>query len=677
MPTVDPRPPSIVIRRLVPWATVLIALVVFGATAHPGLPGGDSGELIAVAHELGVAHPPGYPLYTLLGHVWQRMLGFVDPARSLALLSAVAQALAAGILAKAVLRWTRRPTAALAAGLVWAFTAPVWKMALVAEVFALNALLAAVLFACLVALLVDTGDLGSEPPRRRVLVPWTAIFFVGGLLVAHHHTLVLLALPVVVVATARVWVRTGGIVSRRRVVGQAILGGLIGLGPLLFLPLRARVEGILAWGDPVDFGGFVHHLLRGDYGTLSLEPESSGLVADVSHVGLWLRSIPVESGAPAALLAVVGVFAVVRRAVAGPDPTAWRALAAVVVGFLGLQAWFFTRVGFPAEPLYLGVVERFWILPAMAVALLAGLGVARIADVAPRAVTMGIVAVAVSWPVVDHGPTVDQRGNTFVEDLIGNVVASVPEGGALFVQGDLFHNGLAVVTRVRDRREDLAWADQEILTYGWGVRRTRERHPDLLPRPLGRDDRYASDDPTSWNVHWFDHLRGRRPVAVVGVKEDSYTERYATVPRGLVSWVVPHDEVPTLERQAHVALDLASDLRWRSWFRPQDPRSFEAAERWRLDAFFTRASLLVAQPFARSWTADDHPGLVDLTEFLDALAARPEAGSADLVRAGGLVSALQPALRDPARARALLEHFLRSEGSGARADEVRAVLRGL
>lgn len=31
--------------------------------------GGDSGELVAEACHLGVAHPPGYPLFVLLGHL--------------------------------------------------------------------------------------------------------------------------------------------------------------------------------------------------------------------------------------------------------------------------------------------------------------------------------------------------------------------------------------------------------------------------------------------------------------------------------------------------------------------------------------------------------------------------------------------------------------------------------
>lgn len=31
--------------------------------------GGDSGELVAEACKLGVAHPPGYPLFVMLGHI--------------------------------------------------------------------------------------------------------------------------------------------------------------------------------------------------------------------------------------------------------------------------------------------------------------------------------------------------------------------------------------------------------------------------------------------------------------------------------------------------------------------------------------------------------------------------------------------------------------------------------
>lgn len=43
-----------------------ISLAVLINTLYKSIPGGDSGELVAESCKLGVAHPPGYPLFTLL-----------------------------------------------------------------------------------------------------------------------------------------------------------------------------------------------------------------------------------------------------------------------------------------------------------------------------------------------------------------------------------------------------------------------------------------------------------------------------------------------------------------------------------------------------------------------------------------------------------------------------------
>ncbi|MGB1597536.1 MAG: protein O-mannosyl-transferase family, partial [Promethearchaeia archaeon] len=46
-----------------------VCVAVFAATQFPTVPGGDSGELIVAACSLGIPHPPGYPLHTMLGHL--------------------------------------------------------------------------------------------------------------------------------------------------------------------------------------------------------------------------------------------------------------------------------------------------------------------------------------------------------------------------------------------------------------------------------------------------------------------------------------------------------------------------------------------------------------------------------------------------------------------------------
>ena len=42
--------------------------VVYALTAAPSVAGGDSGELLAEACHFGTAHPPGYPLFTVVWH---------------------------------------------------------------------------------------------------------------------------------------------------------------------------------------------------------------------------------------------------------------------------------------------------------------------------------------------------------------------------------------------------------------------------------------------------------------------------------------------------------------------------------------------------------------------------------------------------------------------------------
>ncbi len=72
-------------RDLLYGAAALVAgLLLFGLGARPGLHVGDSPELAAVAATFGVAHPPGYPLYSLLTGLGVRALFWLEPADALA-----------------------------------------------------------------------------------------------------------------------------------------------------------------------------------------------------------------------------------------------------------------------------------------------------------------------------------------------------------------------------------------------------------------------------------------------------------------------------------------------------------------------------------------------------------------------------------------------------------------
>src|SRR5262245_55343003 len=112
----------------------------------------DSGELIVAAQGLGVAHPPGFPLYVALAHVASRIpLGNV--AQRVNAFSALGAAAAAALLTfVAWLALRERSDAGpaargfvpavpvLVAGLLLASSRTLWEYATVAEVYTLSTL---------------------------------------------------------------------------------------------------------------------------------------------------------------------------------------------------------------------------------------------------------------------------------------------------------------------------------------------------------------------------------------------------------------------------------------------------------------------------------------------------------------------------------------------------------
>lgn len=80
-------------------ATFIAALTLYLSTSAPSVTFGDAGELTTSAQYLGVTHPPGYPLWVLLSHVWLALIPIGSPAALTNLFTSVCAAAAAAIVA--------------------------------------------------------------------------------------------------------------------------------------------------------------------------------------------------------------------------------------------------------------------------------------------------------------------------------------------------------------------------------------------------------------------------------------------------------------------------------------------------------------------------------------------------------------------------------------------------
>lgn len=231
------------------------ALTLYSRTAAPGVLPGDAGEFQFAAWRLYLTHPTGYPLYLLLGSVFQHLLPFGDPAYRLNLFSAVWSALAVVLAYGVFWRVTRSRVASGAAALTLAVTPLVWSQATRAEVYGLNTFFLAAL--TLLALL------WHENPRRGYAIGFAAVL---GLSLAHHR-MTLLWLPAFAILIVTRLISSGS--SARTIAARAVVyAGLAALPLLLYLyiPLRAGAT---------------------PYATLDLSPADSIVVFENSPRG-WL-----------------------------------------------------------------------------------------------------------------------------------------------------------------------------------------------------------------------------------------------------------------------------------------------------------------------------------------------------------------------------------------------------
>jgi hypothetical protein len=200
----------------------LAALALYLATLQPDFGGPeDTPKFQFLGYVLGTAHPPGYPLYVLLSHLFVKL-----PIRTIAyranLFSAVMAAVACALAYAIARQLGASRSAAACASLALAAGASFWRNALIAEVYSL----AAVMVALTVALLLAWSAIGGSG----YLLAAVAVFSLG---LGNHLTIVGL-LPASILFV--LW-RAGRSLTPRLMAGAALIG-LLGVSQYGFIILR-------------------------------------------------------------------------------------------------------------------------------------------------------------------------------------------------------------------------------------------------------------------------------------------------------------------------------------------------------------------------------------------------------------------------------------------------------
>ena len=134
--------------RLAPPAVALIALSVYLFTLLREVDWWDAAELTLQSYLLGVTHPPGYPVFTLIGKLFT--LFIPDPAIATNVMSAVFTGLCVYMLCITALALGCRRSHSVLSSFVFAFIPVIWSIAVTTEVYNVNMFFLAIVFFLLI-----------------------------------------------------------------------------------------------------------------------------------------------------------------------------------------------------------------------------------------------------------------------------------------------------------------------------------------------------------------------------------------------------------------------------------------------------------------------------------------------------------------------------------------------
>lgn len=454
-------------RRL-PYESLIFGWVIFAVYllgVHRGLPGGDSGELITVASTLGIAHPPGYPLFTLLGHLIASLpLGSV--AWRLNLFSAMCASVAASLLFSTLVRVTQSRIAAFFSAVLFAFSFEVWRYAGIAEVFALNNLLCALLFYLYARFIEDENS------------NWlVGIFFVSGLCASHHHLSSLVVVPLLTVIVVRHWAMFP------RSFWMMCIGALcVGLLPYLYFPLHASQVTSIRWGDLTTIQGFLTHFFRSEYGSFQLVAGlPSATVSTFFSNLIFFSGTLLWDALGIGCLAFIVVFASKKKRHAIVLP--------VVCGFILTVVVFHALANMDArDPFYRSILSRFWQQAHLCFFIVAGIGAARmIQKNTQKTISYAsvILLVGIVLKVMPQAGLSQLYRHDLFRQYTNQIFETVPPQAILLTCGDVVGNSARYLQEVEGQRRDIAPVEIAQLKHDWYERWLAKKYPDVKTRGKG------------------------------------------------------------------------------------------------------------------------------------------------------------------------------------------------
>ena len=464
---------------------------------------GDSSEMVVSPYVLGVAHPPGYPLFTLLGHLFT-YLPIFNIAYRINIFSMFFSLLALVFCFEILKKLIKNDLISIICVAFLAITRLIWEYSIVAEVFALNNFFVLLLF----YIVIKWEETGS----RNIVYLFC---FLLGISLTHHQTVLFLT-P----AFSLFFYQNRAKLKGVNYFYTALLF-FIGLTPYLFLPFAASRMPPLNWDDPTTFEKFIHIIKRGDYPSPVVYLDHL-FDWQYGQLYLYLASALRNLTPVGVILGLIGIFTGLKKM----RKHYWMFLTALIFTTI----IFISLFGYSQDAVVLNVVQRLYMFSFLIFIVFVALGlvwcsekIKRFSNLAPL-ICIPLIFILIAY----NYPKVDKADNHLLYNFTGNMLKSYPPGAIMIVSGDTLSMGIDYHQMVEKHRRDVIVVDQEKMTYPWYCEQKRKQEPTLeVPFQIYNGTTHPIAEFVEAN---YDHHK----IYVTGPRDPSLDKEYVMIGQGLL-----------------------------------------------------------------------------------------------------------------------------------------------
>lgn len=404
----------------------------------------DDGYFILAAYYNGIAHPPGYPLYTLLAHVLT-CLPFGNIALRVHLVSALFSAVSCLFLWWISCFIFRKTGIAYVVALSFGFSRVFWSQSIIAEVYSLQVLLFTLIFFTSICLL------RARTYKNRQLA-LKFIFLFTGLGLSNHWPLLVLSLPCI---AALLWPQRDMIIHN---ITRSIPYFLAGLLPYAWMVFRSQMNPEISFfGTISNLSDFWFYISRGAYAGIDTSP-GAGLYDKLQFGIYFLQQTAGQFGIIGSLFVITGFL------------YQWRLFPknfciALLLGFLAPSFGLICLLDFDYDFLHQTIFRVYPVIAYWVSAIWEGCGVMAVAQfLIKRAYRQlnnkipvtGLAILVVGTIFIGSAVTNYRSDDLWARNYATVLLKTLPENAVFFVSGDTTVGPVGYMHHIRHYRQDIA-----------------------------------------------------------------------------------------------------------------------------------------------------------------------------------------------------------------------------